>query len=156
MLYVLFNNIKKLYFFLKLNKQNINTLIYSNNLLKESIFSNFLSFNTNVQKIKTSSFCTFNLYYFSFYLKLFIFMFKQLSFSYFSVPIKRNKYTILRSPHIDKKSREQFELKHFYVVLNELTLFSIISNNFLFNFISFFIDSFKLEEKVNYLTYGCN
>lgn len=27
------------------------------------------------------------------------------------LPTKINKYTILRSPHIDKKSREQFEIR---------------------------------------------
>jgi small subunit ribosomal protein S10 len=27
------------------------------------------------------------------------------------LPTKTNKYTILRSPHIDKKSREQFEIR---------------------------------------------
>ena len=27
------------------------------------------------------------------------------------LPTKKNKFTVLRSPHVDKKSREQFELK---------------------------------------------
>jgi small subunit ribosomal protein S10 len=27
------------------------------------------------------------------------------------LPTVKNKYTVLRSPHVDKKSREQFELK---------------------------------------------
>ena len=27
------------------------------------------------------------------------------------LPTKVNRYTVLRSPHVDKKSREQFELK---------------------------------------------
>ena len=28
-----------------------------------------------------------------------------------ALPIKKSSYTVLRSPHIDKKSREQFEFK---------------------------------------------
>ena len=28
---------------------------------------------------------------------------------FFTVPIKFSRYTVLRSPHVDKKSREQFE-----------------------------------------------
>ena len=31
--------------------------------------------------------------------------------SFVSLPIKRKRYTVLRSPHIDKKSREHFEWK---------------------------------------------
>ena len=27
------------------------------------------------------------------------------------LPTKKNKFTVLRSPHVDKKSREQFEIK---------------------------------------------
>ena len=27
------------------------------------------------------------------------------------LPTRKNKYTILRSPHVDKKSREQFEIR---------------------------------------------
>ena len=27
------------------------------------------------------------------------------------LPTKKNRYTVLRSPHIDKKSREQFEIR---------------------------------------------
>ena len=27
------------------------------------------------------------------------------------LPTRRNRYTVLRSPHVDKKSREQFEIR---------------------------------------------
>ena len=27
------------------------------------------------------------------------------------LPVKKNVYTVLRSPHVDKKSREQFEIR---------------------------------------------
>ena len=152
MLMVFLNKVKKIFSFFTLNRNAINSSFFTTSILKESIYSNtsFLNTKNEKQNISFSSF--FDLYYFTFFLKLFIIIFKQLTFSYFAVPLKRNKYTILRSPHIDKKSREQFELKHFNIVLNEVTMFSMSSNNYLFNFFSFFIDSFKLEEKNNYLT----
>lgn len=76
-------------------------------------------------------------------------MFKSMNISYFSLPIKRNKYTILRSPHIDKKSREQFELKHLFFVVNELSIFSFSNNPNLFNIFKFFISNCKVDERTN-------
>ena len=152
MLTVLFSKIKKIFSFFFLNKKTIDVSFFTSTILKESIYSNVSFLNIKNNESNPSFFSLFDLNYFTFFLKLFIFIFKQLTFSYFAVPLKRNKYTILRSPHVDKKSREQFELKHFYIVLNEVTMFSMASNNYLFNFFSFFIDSFKLEEKVDYLT----
>jgi small subunit ribosomal protein S10 len=40
-----------------------------------------------------------------------------------SLPVKKKVYTVLRSPHIDKKSREQFELRRY------ARLISLISND---------------------------
>ena len=34
-----------------------------------------------------------------------------LSTKFVSLPIKCQRFTVLRSPHVDKKSREQFEIK---------------------------------------------
>lgn len=34
-----------------------------------------------------------------------------------SLPIKIQRYTVLRSPHVDKKSREQFEIKTYSKLL---------------------------------------
>ena len=34
-----------------------------------------------------------------------------------SLPTKIQRYTVLRSPHIDKKSREQFEIRHYKKLL---------------------------------------
>jgi small subunit ribosomal protein S10 len=34
-----------------------------------------------------------------------------------SLPTKIQSYTVLRSPHIDKKSREQFEIRHYKKLL---------------------------------------
>ena len=35
----------------------------------------------------------------------------QGSWALFLLPTVLNKYTVLRSPHVDKKSREQFEIR---------------------------------------------
>lgn len=47
--------------------------------------------------------------FFSLYLKFFLSYF-NLKFNSFIIPIKISTYTVLRSPHIDKRSREQFRL----------------------------------------------
>jgi len=147
----LFKNIKQAYSFLLLNKSNyiINNYFYS--MIQESFFSNtnFTFLEKNSSSVCFNNF--FLIYYHMLFSKLFFFMFKSVNLSYFSLPIKRNKITILRSPHIDKKSREQFELKHSYLVLNELSLFSFTNNSFLFNSFKFFINNFKLEEKTDTL-----
>ena len=38
------------------------------------------------------------------------------------LPTMKNKYTVLRSPHVDKKSREQFEIRTFKRLLDILLL----------------------------------
>lgn len=46
-------------------------------------------------------------------------------FSSFSFPMKRKRITLLKSPHVNKKSKEQFEIKSFKTVLflnNSLSL----------------------------------
>ncbi len=146
LLFILFNGIKKFYVFCNVKKNKILMPSYFSTFTKESLFNDV--FNTTKTNKETSSIKDlFNLNILMLFSKLFFFMFKSINFSYFSIPIKRNKYTILRSPHIDKKSREQFELKHFYVVLNELSFFNLLDNPFLFNSFQFFVQNFKLEEK---------
>jgi small subunit ribosomal protein S10 len=56
-----------------------------------------------------------------------------------SLPTKLKKYTVLRSPHIDKKSREQFELKTYQKALE----FKNIKNKFIF---LLFLDTIKLVQ----------
>ncbi len=41
--------------------------------------------------------------------------------SYLRLPVRRKKITILRSPHIDKKSREQFEWKRHKMVIKTIS-----------------------------------
>jgi len=147
----LFSQIKEIYSFLLLNKKNYITTNYCNLFLKQSLFcdSYHVLGNRQSNTLNLNSLVSIN--YIMLFSKLFFFMFKSANLSYFSLPIKKNKYTILRSPHIDKKSREQFELKHSYIVLNELSLFSFANNMFLLNSFKFFINNFKLEEKTDTL-----
>jgi hypothetical protein len=123
---------------------------YIPTILGGSIFQHNLNV-INVNNLTNNTNSIFSLFFSLYSLKLFFIMFKSLKVSYFALPIKRNKFTILRSPHIDKKSREQFELKHFNIVLNELSMFSLTNNNFLNNQFKFFISNFKLDEKNEFL-----
>jgi small subunit ribosomal protein S10 len=56
-----------------------------------------------------------------------------------ALPTKIQRYTVLRSPHIDKKSREQFEIKHFNRLLsikyNPTDSSEVLKIKFLINYI---------------------
>lgn len=39
------------------------------------------------------------------------------NYSIVSLPIKNQRFTVLRSPHVDKKSREQFEMRSYSKLL---------------------------------------
>jgi hypothetical protein len=120
-------------------------------LANESIFSDTQKqpFIFSLNKMEVPF--LFNSYFSMFLLKLFYYMYKELQMSYFSTPIRRNRYTILRSPHVDKKAREQFELKHFNVVISESIIYSFAVNTFLLSKFKFFISNFKVSEKNEYL-----
>lgn len=51
----------------------------------------------------------------------------------FVLPSKLKKYTVERSPHIDKKSREQFEIKRYKAI------FEILTKNIIITQILFFV-----------------
>lgn len=57
-------------------------------------------------------------------------------FSYVNLPWKRNLYTVLRSPHVNKTARDQFEIR-FYKSLVRFQLYGSKKN------IKFFIDFLK-------------
>ena len=44
-----------------------------------------------------------------------------------SLPLKKYRYTVLRSPHVDKKSREHFEIK---VYVKTISIFFNLNNFF--------------------------
>jgi small subunit ribosomal protein S10 len=43
--------------------------------------------------------------------------YSSLKFFHISFPQKQKRFTVLRSPHVDKKSREQFHLKSFKTMI---------------------------------------
>lgn len=57
-----------------------------------------------------------------------------------SLPTKIQRYTVLRSPHIDKKSREQFEIKHYKKLLviyfNSKNAFEVANIQYIINYIN--------------------
>ena len=56
-------------------------------------------------------------------LNLYVFFLKKVfydlgvPFSIFYLPIKKKRITLLKSPHVNKTAREQFEIKHYRVCL---------------------------------------
>jgi small subunit ribosomal protein S10 len=40
----------------------------------------------------------------------------NINFSLFNLPIKKKRITLLKSPHVNKSSREQFEIKYFNTI----------------------------------------
>ena len=58
---------------------------------------------------------TFNLNVLNLYLFFLKKVFHRLGteFSIFFLPIKRKRITLLKSPHVNKTAREQFEIKHY-------------------------------------------
>ena len=71
--------------------------------------------NKNLQiNFKTFNFNALNLY--AFFLKK-VFHNLNIKFSMFYLPIKRKRITLLKSPHVNKTAREQFEIKYFSLCL---------------------------------------
>lgn len=68
-----------------------------------------------------------------------IFFLNLLSSQFISLPIKRQRFVVLRSPHIDKKSREHFEIRHHTKLLiiqyDSKNIFELSKINLLITFI---------------------
>lgn len=113
-----------------LNINNIDTLIF---LLINIYFINLFYYKYD---ISFSVLCNYYLIQISFlYFNSFIFLeiltsifFSTNTYTLAKLPNTLSKYTILRSPHVDKKSREQFESRKFRYV------YKISSFYHLFNF----------------------
>jgi small subunit ribosomal protein S10 len=43
---------------------------------------------------------------------------QNIKFSYFFLPTKKKKITVLKSTHVYKKARDQFELRQYKLILN--------------------------------------
>lgn len=46
-----------------------------------------------------------------------LFMRKKITFSIFNLPSDRKRITVLKSPHVYKKAREQFEITHYKTII---------------------------------------
>lgn len=104
-----FNQINTLY--------NLNLIVYYYTMLtnlSSSIFFVFLKKNNRVH------FCM----DYVFYKWCFIELNKKNSMNYIKLPVRTKKYTVLRSPFIFKKGREQFEKRENKVIFNYSYLFS--------------------------------
>lgn len=71
-----------------------------------------------------------------------------------SLPTKTFRYTVLRSPHVDKKSREQFELKQYskilYLTIDFATEFEKQNVKLLLNFLKNSASGLSLQ--IKYIT----
>jgi ribosomal protein S10 len=85
-----------------------------------------------------------------FYLNFLVFFFKKIHFKNFSIqnlPTKKKRLTLLKSPHVNKKAKEQFELKIYKTAI-------YINNIKTKNFLKFLIfnkpKNIKLKFKIFY------
>lgn len=70
------------------------------------------------------------------YIKFLESLFKklQLEYSLFSIPTKKKKITLLKSPHVHKKAREQFELNTYKKTIHIKNFKNVNHlNNFILN-----------------------
>lgn len=81
------------------------------------------------------------------------FFLNSLNIKIIPFPVSRKKITVLRSPHIDKKSREQFEMKTYkfqiivsHLSVSKLSIFLYILKNTLF-------PGIELKISVKYFTF---
>jgi hypothetical protein len=113
-----------------LNNNNINT--YSNKLTSLLFYYNYLYF-----LFKTYVFIVFLWLY-----SIKFFNFFNLNIS--SIPIKKKIFTVLRSPHKDKKAREKFKINK---IKKTLLLPSFLGNNLFF--IYFLNESISIQNEVS-------
>lgn len=94
-----------------------------------------------------------NFFYFTIFNKICWYRFNFLKQTHmFFIPTRNKVFTILRSPHKDKSSREQFQFDVRKIGYNYENIFFLFQNDSLFNdFVSYIIDDFKIEDKVRVL-----
>jgi hypothetical protein len=154
--YHLFSLIFRLIYFLINNKKKFNEIIFLFKLNKNITFFNksfiyLYIYSFFFFKIKKNNIFFLFSYYkffinfnFLFY-KWFLLELKKKNYIYnVSLPVKRYKYTILRSPFIFKKGREQFEKQ----VCQTLFCYSyLFSNNFFYIFYRYNIKKMLVKHK---------
>jgi len=61
-----------------------------------------------------------------------IFKALDLNYSQFCLPTTKKRITLLKSPHVNKSAREQFEIQHYQVIIS----FATATNNKILTFLS--------------------
>lgn len=75
--------------------------------------------------------------------KLIFFFFKNIQYSIVKLPTKRKRITILKAPHVHKKSKEHYEI-FFY---KRLLILPVHVNSQFFNFLSFLPNNIRFKVK---------
>jgi ribosomal protein S10 len=112
---------------------NINRFIVSI-FLNESSSKNLFFFNTQMLK------------FISYHNNLFTTHLSTNAFKVIGLPSRGKKFTILRSPHVDKKSREQYELKKI-TTLVQFSMSSVISSNLIIPYLIMLCDEIGMSVK---------
>jgi ribosomal protein S10 len=75
----------------------------------------------NTIKISLKSPCKDSIYFFLNFINK-LFKKKSISYNFLFIPVQKKKLTLLKSPHINKKAREQFEYKAYncLIIFNNL------------------------------------
>jgi hypothetical protein len=100
---------------------------------------------------KFSLFYLFKFFYFVFFIKIFLYRYFSLKKSnFYFLPCKNGIFTVLRSPHKDKKSREQFQFDLRKIGFSQENFFFFFEKHFLFHeLLSYFMNNFKLINKLS-------
>lgn len=137
--YLLLNNIK-FYIFLLYNIKNLILIKFFKNF-------NFIFFKNKLLKASYNLFLKINNFNF---VKIFIFYNNNFIFSNFCLPKKYSLFTLLKSPHTDKRSREQFHLISYKSTLKYPLFLSVYNSNFI-NIFFFFEKGFNIVLKKHIL-----
>jgi hypothetical protein len=136
---------KNYYKLLFINIKFLNLYLYYLNSSKKYLLLNFNVFKIfNFMYLFKLLFKIVILFILSINIKKNIFNSSSLAF----LPKKYNLTTILRSPHVDKRSREQFHLIEYKSTITYPLFFSVYGNNF-FNKIFLFEQNFNIISKVS-------
>lgn len=130
----------------KLNKRTENTHLFKTNMYN----SYFTNENTtsgviNDQNIEKKSSHTNELFHKYLYITKIINNVKKSTISTLILPPKRTTYTVLRSPHADKKAREQFakEIYNTKIMINQYISMMKYLNKIVYFYTKPFITSYK-------------
>lgn len=143
---LLINEIKTQKIFVKLNQKNENSYLKKTNLYN-SYFTNEKDVIglINGQNIEKKANYTNELFQKYMYITKIINHLKKTTVSTLILPPKRTTYTVLRSPHADKKAREQFakEIYNTKMIINNYVSIMKYLNKIVYFYTRSFITSYK-------------